>query len=297
MVSKLRTLAPPCALQSLKRPLSKALRPSKSTFVSQPGRPLPSAPSSVTVIKDAANRYFVSFVLEVNPVLLPDNGQAVGVDLGIIDFAALSNGEKIKSPKPLKTKLKRLRKCQRNLARKQKGSKRREKARLRVAKLHAKVKDTRTDFLHKLSTRLIRENQTIILEDLNTSGMLKNPRLSRAISDLGWRSFRTMLEAKSVMYGREFRVISRWEPTSQRCSCCGEIGGKKGLSVREWSCLFCGSIHDRDINAAINIKVAGGHSETSETQNGRGGKRKSTSVVAPVESSTRSLTTQLSLFG
>jgi putative transposase len=260
-------------------------------------RPLPSAPSSVTVIKDAANRYFVSFVLEVNPVLLPDNGQAVGVDLGIIDFAALSNGEKIKSPKPLKTKLKRLRKCQRNLARKQKGSKRREKARLRVAKLHAKVKDTRTDFLHKLSTRLIRENQTIILEDLNTSGMLKNPRLSRAISDLGWRSFRTMLEAKSVMYGREFRVISRWEPTSQRCSCCGEIGGKKGLSVREWSCLFCGSIHDRDINAAINIKVAGGHSETSETQNGRGGKRKSTSVVAPVESSTRSLTTQLSLFG
>jgi len=105
------------------------------------------------------------------------------------------------------------------------------------------------------------------------------------------------LEAKSVMYGREFRVISRWEPTSQRCSCCGEIGGKKGLSVREWSCLFCGSIHDRDINAAINIKVAGGHSETSETQNGRGGKRKSTSVVAPVESSTRSLTTQLSLFG
>ena len=162
-------------------------------------RPLPSAPSSVTVIKDAANRYFVSFVLEVNPVLLPDNGQAVGVDLGIIDFAALSNGEKIKSPKPLKTKLKRLRKCQRNLARKQKGSKRREKARLRVAKLHAKVKDTRTDFLHKLSTRLIRENQTIILEDLNTSGMLKNPRLSRAISDLGWRSFRTCLLYTSAL--------------------------------------------------------------------------------------------------
>ncbi len=257
-------------------------------------RPLPSAPSSVTVIKDAANRYFVSFVVEVEPEQLPDNRQAVGVDLGIIDFATLSTGEKIKSPKPLKARLKRLRKCQRNLSRKQKGSNRREKARLRVAKLHAKVKDARTDFLHKLSTRLIRENQTIILEDLNTSGMLKNRRLSRAISDLGWRSFRAMLEAKSVMYGRDFRVISRWEPTSQRCSCCGEIGGKKELSVRDWTCLFCGAIHDRDINAAINIKVAGGH---PETLNGRGGKRKSTSVVAPVESSTHPLFTQLSLFG
>jgi putative transposase len=257
-------------------------------------RPLPSLPSSVTVIKDAANRYFVSFVLEVDPAHLPDNGQAVGIDLGIIDFATLSTGEKIKSPKPLKAKLKRLRKCQRNLSRKQKGSNRREKARLRVAKLHAKVKDNRTDFLHKLSTRLIRENQTIILEDLNTSGMLKNRHLSRAISDLGWRSFRTMLEAKSVIYGRDFQVISRWEPTSQRCSCCGEIGGKKELSVREWTCLFCGATHDRDVNAAINIKVAGGH---PDTLNGRGGRRKSTSVVAPVESSTRPFFTQLSLFG
>lgn len=207
-------------------------------------RPLPSIPSSVTVIKDRANRYFLSFVVEVDPQQLADNGQSVGIDLGIIDFATLSTGEKIKSPKPLKAKLKRLRKCQRNLARKQKGSKRREKARLRVAKVHAKVKDTRTDFLHKLSTRLIRENQTVILEDLNTAGMMKNRRLSRAISDLGWRSFRTILEAKAVMYGREFRTISRWEPTSQRCSCCGEIGGKKELSVREWTCLFCGANHD-----------------------------------------------------
>ncbi len=257
-------------------------------------RPLPSKPSSVTVIKDAANRYFLSFVVEVNPEQLPANGQSIGVDLGIIDFATLSTGEKIKSPKPLKAKLKRLRKCQRNLSRKQKGSKRREKARLRVAKLHAKVKDARTDFLHKLSTKLIRENQTVILEDLNTAGMMKNRRLSRAISDLGWRSFRTMLDAKSVMYGRDVQVISRWEPTSQRCSCCGKIGGKKELYVREWTCLFCETVHDRDINAAINIKIAGGH---PETLNGRGGKRKSTSVVAPVESSTRPLFAQLSLFG
>ena len=253
-------------------------------------RPLPSIPSSVTVIKDAANRYFLSFVVEVNPEQLPDNGQSVGIDLGIINSTTLSTGEKIKSPKPLKAKLKRLRKCQRNLARKQKGSKRREKARLRVAKVYAKVKDTRTDFLHKLSTKLIRENQTVILEDLNTSGMMKNCRLSRAISDLGWHSFRTMLEAKAEIYGREFRVISRWEPTSQRCSCCGEIGGKKELSVREWTCLFCGANHDRDINAATNILVAGGH---SETKNGRGGKRQTTSVAAPGEASTHRKAIQL----
>ena len=257
-------------------------------------RLLPSEPSSVTVIKDPSDRYFLSFVVEISPEKLPDNGKSVGVDLGITDFATLDNGEKIKAPKPLKKQLRKLRKSQRSLSRKQKGSKRREKTRLRVAKIHAKIKDTRTDFLHKLSTRLIRENQTIVLEDLNTSGMLKNRKLSRAISDLGWRSFRTMLEAKSEMYGRDFRVISRWEPTSQRCSSCGEIGGKKELSVREWTCLFCGENHDRDVNAAKNIKVAGG---LSETQNGHGGRRKSSLLVASDEVSTRLLPIQLSLFG
>lgn len=257
-------------------------------------RPLPSEPSSVTVIKDAAGRYFLSFVVEINPEKLPDNGKSVGIDLGITDFATLDNGEKIKSPKPLKKRFKKLRKAQRYLSRKQKGSKRREKARLKVAKLHAKIKDIRTDFLHKLSTRLIRENQTIVLEDLNTSGMLKNRKLSRAISDLGWRSFRDMLKAKSERYGRDFRVISRWEPTTQKCSCCGQIGGKKELSVREWTCLFCGETHDRDVNAAKNIKVAGG---LSETRNGHRGRRKSSLLVASDEVSTRLLPIQLNLFG
>jgi putative transposase len=230
-------------------------------------RPLPSEPSSVTVIKDAADRYFLSFVVEIIPEPLPDNGQSVGIDLGIATFATLNTGEKIDAPKPLKKRLKRIKKAQRNLCRKQKGSKQREKARKRVAKIHAKIKDTRTDFLHKLSTRIVRENQTIVLEDLNTSGIVKNRKLSRAISDLGWRSFRDMLSAKSDKYGRDFRLISRWEPTSQRCSCCGNIGGRKALNVREWECLFCGTFHDRDVNAAINIKVAGG---LSDTQNGRG---------------------------
>jgi putative transposase len=256
-------------------------------------RPLPSEPSSVTVIKDAASRYFLSFVVEINPEKLPDKGNSVGIDLGIIDFATLDNGEKIKAPKPLKKRLKKLRKAQRSLSRKQKGSKRREKARLKVAKIHAKIKDIRTDFLHQLSTRLIRENQTIVLENLNTSGMMKNRKLSRAISDLGWRSFRTMLDAKAEMYGRDFRVISRWEPTTQKCSCCGQIGGKKELSVREWTCLFCGEAHDRDVNAAKNIKVAGG---LSETKNGHGGRRKSSLLVASDEVSTRLLPIQLSLF-
>jgi putative transposase len=219
-------------------------------------RSLPSEPSSVTVIKDPANRYFLSFVVEIQPVKLPDNGKSIGVDLGIIDFATLSTGEKIKSPKPLKENIKKLRRLQKSLSRKQIGSKRREIAKLKVARLHAQIKDTRDDFLHKLSTKLIHENQVIVLEDLNTSGLLKNHKLARAISDLGWRSFRDMLAAKAEMYGREFKIIDRWEPTSQRCSCCNQIGGKKELKVREWTCLFCGTTHDRDINAAINILVA-----------------------------------------
>lgn len=256
-------------------------------------RPLPSAPSSVTVIKDAAGRYFVSFVCEVDVAALPASPNSVGVDLGIKTFATLSTGEKIDAPKPLKAALKKLKRLQQSLGRKVKGSKRREASRLNVARLHAKIADTRNDFLHKLSTRLIRENQAISLEDLNVSGMVKNRKLSRAISDLGWRAFREMLVAKGAMYSRQINIINRWEPTSQTCSCCGERGGKLDLSVREWECLFCGAKHDRDINAAINIKVAGGH---SETLNGRGGRRKSKpSLVATCEASTHLLGEQLCL--
>jgi putative transposase len=248
-------------------------------------RPLPADPSSVTLIRDAANRYFMSFVVEINPTQLSENGKSVGIDLGIIDFATFDTGEKVKSPKPLKARLRRLKRAQRNLKKKATGSNRLKLARLRVAKIHAKIKDIRTDFLHKLSTRIVNENQVIALEDLNVSGMVKNRKLSRAISDLGWRSFRTMLEAKSAMYGRDLRVISRWEPTSQKCSCCGEKGGKKELNIREWECLFCGVIHDRDVNASRNIiQVAGGQ---SETQTGRGGDvRLSSNIAISDEAST-----------
>ena len=256
-------------------------------------RPLPSTPSSATVIKDAAGRYFVSFVCEVEISTLPLSPHAVGVDLGIKTFATLSGDEKVDAPKPLKVALKKLKRLQQDLSRKVKGSNRRASARLKVAKLHARIADTRSDFLHKLSTRLIRENQAISLEDLSVSGMVKNRKLSRAISDLGWRAFREMLVAKGQMYGREVNIISRWEPTSQTCSSCGQRGGKLDLSIRLWECLFCGASHDRDINAAINIKVAGGH---SETQNGRGGKQKTKlSLAATCEASTHQLGEQLGL--
>lgn len=240
-------------------------------------RKLPSEPSSVTIINDSADRYFLSFVVEIPSDILPKSGNAVGIDLGITTFATLSNEQKIKAPKPLTKRIRKLRKLSKKLSRRTKGSKRSEHSRKRLAKFHAKLADTRTDFLHKLSTQLVRENQTIVLEDLNVSGMLKNRKLSRSISDLGWRTFRLFLEAKSAKYGRDFRVINRWEPTSKTCSCCGFKIAKLDLSIREWICLNCEESHDRDVNAAVNILVAGGH---SETLNGRGGKRQTTAICS-----------------
>jgi len=250
-------------------------------------RELPSEPSSVTVIQDAAGRYFVSFVCELEPIQQPAPNDGVGIDLGIATFATLSTGEKIANPRILQQQLKRLRRLQQSLSRKVKGSKRYQLARQKVARLHARIKDARTDFLHKLSTKLVRENQALVLEDLNVSGMVKNRKLARAISDVGWRQFRTLLESKSVRYGRDFQIISRWEPTSQRCSSCGQIGGKKPLNVRAWTCLHCGAEHDRDVNAAINLKVAAGH---AETLNVRGGLRQTGSPAAADEAQTVRLT-------
>jgi len=257
-------------------------------------RELPSEPSSVTVIQDAAGRYFVSFVCEVEPVQHPAPNDGVGIDLGIATFATLSTGEKIANPRILQQQLKKLRRLQKSLSRKVKGSKRYQVARKKAARLHARIKDTRTDFLHKLSTKLVRENQALVLENLNVSGMVKNRRLARAISDVGWRQFRTLLESKSIRYGRDFQVISRWEPTSQRCSSCGELGGKKPLDVRSWTCLHCGAEHDRDLNAAVNIKqVAAGH---AETLNARGGLQKTGKPAAADEARTHLEVEQLSLF-
>ncbi|MDH6060339.1 transposase [Chrysosporum bergii ANA360D] len=222
-------------------------------------RDLPSQPSSVTVIKDCANRYFLSFVVEVEPNITVSKNQSIGIDLGLKTFATMSNGEKVLSPSYSKHDRK-IRKWQRKLARQQKDSKRRNNTRIKIAKLHNRISDTRKDFLHKLSTKIVNDNQVIVLEDLNVSGMLKNRRLSRAISLQGWRQFRTFCEVKSEKLKRDFRVIDRWEPTSQICSGCGYRWGKIDLSVRSVLCLNCNTLADRDENAAKNIEMVGmGH--------------------------------------
>ncbi len=222
-------------------------------------RDLPSEPSSVTVIKDAAHRYFLSFVVEIETVHVEAKNHSIGIDLGIKTFAVMSNGEKAISPDYSKHDRK-IRKLQKQLARQVKGSKRREKTRLQIAKLHNRIGDTRKDFLHKLSTRVVNENQVITVEDLNVSGLVKNRKLARVISLQGWREFRVLCEAKSEKLGRELVVISRWEPTSQVCSECGYRWGKLDLSVRTVVCLNCGTEHDRDENAARNIEMVGmGH--------------------------------------
>ncbi|WP_377476310.1 MAG: RNA-guided endonuclease TnpB family protein [Microcoleus anatoxicus] len=219
-------------------------------------RELPSDPTSVTVIKDCANRYFLSFVVEVEPVQVEAKHMSVGIDLGIKTFAVMSDGGKAKSPSCKKLD-KKVRKLQKQLARQQKDSKRRHKTRIKIAKTHNRIADLRQDFLQKLSTKVVSENQTIILEDLNVSGMVKNRKLAMVISQQGWYEFRSLCEAKSEKFGREFRVISRWEPTSQVCSDCGFKWGKLDLSIRSVLCLSCGIEHDRDENAAKNINQVG----------------------------------------
>jgi putative transposase len=245
-------------------------------------RELPSALSSVTVIKDCANRYFLSFVVEIEPINIDAKNQSIGIDLGIKTFAVMSNGEKAESP-DYSALDKRIRKLQRKLARQPKDSKRRNRTRIRIAKLHNQIADTRKDFLHKLSTKIVSENQAIVLEDLNVSGMVKNRKLSRAISLQGWREFRTLCEGKSEKLNRDFHVISRWEPTSQVCSECGYKWGKLDLKVRKVQCLNCGTEHDRDENAAKNInKVGIGHCHDSKrTQR----QSKTTSVASVSEAS------------
>lgn len=227
-------------------------------------RALPSPPSSVTVIKDCANRYFLSFVVEVEPIHNEARNQSIGIDLGVKTFAVMSNGEKAVSPNYSKQDRK-VRKLQRKLARQQKDSRRRNRTKIKIAKLHNQIADTRKDFLHKLSTKVVSENQTIILEDLNVSGMVKNRKLARVISLQGWREFRVLCEAKSEKLGRTFHAINRWEPTSQICSDCGFKWGKLDLSIRSVLCLNCGAEHDRDENAAKNInKVGIGHCHDSK---------------------------------
>ncbi|MDX2535769.1 RNA-guided endonuclease InsQ/TnpB family protein [Streptomyces scabiei] len=224
-------------------------------------RTLPNTPTSVTVIKDAAGRFFASFVIDTDPdadqARMPETDRTIGIDLGLTHFAVLSDGTKIDSPRFLRRAEKKLKKAQRELSRKQKGSRNRAKARLKVARAHTKVTDARREFHHQLSTRLISENQGIAVENLSVAGLART-RLAKSVHDAGWSSFIGMLEYKAARYGRTLVKTGRFEPTSQTCSTCGAVDGPKPLNVREWTCTACGTVHDRDLNAAINIKTAAG---------------------------------------
>ena len=213
--------------------------------------------TTVTVSKDAAGRYFVSLLCNDVVSAKSEVAQVVGIDLGLTHFAILSDGEKVPAPNTFRKHEKKLAKLQRKLARKKKGSKNRTKARLKVAKLHAKIADIRKDFTHKLSTRLIHENQVIAVETLAVGNMKKNRKLAKSIGDAGWAEFVRQLEYKARWYGRELVKIDRWHPSSKRCSDCGYTAEKMPLNVRQWTCPDCGSSHDRDVNAARNVLAAG----------------------------------------
>ncbi|WP_405847951.1 RNA-guided endonuclease InsQ/TnpB family protein [Streptomyces sp. NBC_01518] len=221
-------------------------------------RPLPegSEPTTVTVSRDAAGRWFVSLLCDDRIAPAPATKNAVGIDAGITSLVTLSTGEKVTNPRHERRDRARLARAQRELSRKAKGSANREKARKRVARVHARIADRRRDFLHKVSTRLVRENQTVVIEDLTVRNLLKTHTLARAISDASWTQLRSMLEYKCAWYGRELVVIDRWFPSSKLCGTCGTAVAEMPLNVRAWTC-DCGAVHDRDINAARNIKAVG----------------------------------------
>jgi putative transposase len=228
-------------------------------------RELPSVPSSVTVIREPDGRYYASFVVEREPSPLLAVPRTAGIDLGLISFAtiAASDGtiETLANPRHLRAAERRLARAQRQLSRKQTGSKNRAKARLRVAAAHRRVRDQRADHHHKLALRLIRENQAIAVEDLAVAGLART-RLAKSVYDAGWGTFLRLLEAKAAQHGRRVVKVGRWVPTSQTCSACGHRDGPKPLGVRVWVCPACGTVHDRDGNAARNILVAAGLAET-----------------------------------
>lgn len=228
--------------------------------------------TTVTISKDCAGRYFASLLCDDVIAELPKTTGAIGIDLGLTHFAILSTGEKIAAPEAFRKYEQKLAKLQRRLAKKQKGSKNRAKARLKVARIHARIADARRDFLHKLSTKLIRENQTISIETLAVKNMSRSSRgtatnpgkrvrqksgLNKSILDSGWSEFVRQLTYKATWYGRNLIGIDRWYPSSKRCSDCGFVLQKLDLSTREWTCPSCGVTHDRDINAARNILAAG----------------------------------------
>ncbi|MCC3434028.1 MAG: transposase [Oscillatoriales cyanobacterium] len=219
--------------------------------------PLCAEPSTITVKLSPSGRWTVSLLVDVEIETLPESPNQIGLDLGITSLIALSNGEKIANPKTFKAKRRKLRQVQKALSRKKKGSNNRHKARLKVAKVHAEISDARYDFLHKLTTRLVRENQRIAVENLSVKNLVKNRKLSLSISDAAWGEIVRQLEYKCDWYGRTFVEIDRWFPSSKQCGHCGHVVEKLPLNIREWDCPKCSTHHDRDVNAAKNILAAG----------------------------------------
>lgn len=225
---------------------------------------------TVTISKTVTNKYFVSILVD-NKQELPkkksiNESTSVGIDLGIKDFATTSDGKKFDNKGFFKSTMQKLRVAQRSLARKQKGSNHHKKQKIVVALLHEKIRNQRQDYLHKISSYLVSKYDTICLENLSVVSMVKNRNPARAISDMGWSEFRVMLEYKTEWQGKNLSVIGRFEPSSKICNCCGHINKELTLSVREWTCIKCNSKHDRDLNAAINIKNFGLRNKSSIAQ-------------------------------
>lgn len=224
-------------------------------------RDLPSEPSSVTIIREPDGHYYASFVVEVPPTPLPVIDQEAGLDVGIARLATVADttGRRsdVANPKLLCRKARKLARLEREKARRAKGSANRAKSRRKVAAQQGKVARARRDYHHKQARTLIRDNQAVYVEDLNITGMVRNRRLARSISDAGWSQFVRLLEEKAERYGRTVAKVSRWLPSSKMCSSCGHIMGAMPLQVRDWCCPKCGVTHDRDYNAALNILAAG----------------------------------------
>ena len=220
-------------------------------------RTLPSDPTTITVSKAQAGRYFVSCLCEFEPTLLPVTDKKVGIDVGIKDLFVTSDGFKSGNPRHTAKYAAKLAKYQRRLAKKKLGSQNRLKAKVKVARIHAKISDCRLDSLHKLSHRLVNENQVICAENLAVKNMIKNPKLAKPIADASWGEFTRQLAYKANWAGRTYVEIDRFFPSSKRCSCCGFVKDKLLLDVRSWICPECGTTHDRDVNAARNVLAAG----------------------------------------
>ena len=216
-------------------------------------RPFVGQLKSITVSKNKVGKYFVSVLVEEELELKPNTGRMIGIDLGLKDLLVASSGLKISNPRWFRESQAKLKKAQQHLSRKTKGSKRYKKQRLKVAKIHLKIKNQRGYVYHVLSTWLVDNYDIICLEDPNVKGMTKNRKLAKSVNDAAWSSFVSMISYKGLWYGKAFHKIDRWYPSSKTCSCCGHKMESMPLDIREWDCPSCGQHHDRDLNAAINI--------------------------------------------